>query len=61
MGWLASLTLEDEARQELSLPRVVYEYEGVFSDELRGLPQQNECRLHYLVTPWYIAYFYDTA
>ena len=40
MGWLASLTLEDEARQELGLPRVVYEYEDVFSDELPGLPPQ---------------------
>ena len=38
MGWLASLTLEDEARQELSLPRVVCEYENVFPDELPGLP-----------------------
>ena len=25
MGWLASLTLEEEARQELILPRVVFE------------------------------------
>ena len=25
MGWLASLTLEDEVRQDLDLPRVVYE------------------------------------
>ena len=31
MGWLANLTLEDEIRQELGLPRVVYEYEGIFS------------------------------
>ena len=31
MSWLASLTLEDEAIQELSLPQVVYEYEDVFS------------------------------
>ena len=31
MGWLASLTLEDEVRRELDLPRVVYEYEDVFS------------------------------
>ena len=30
MGWLASLTLEDEARQKLSLPRVVCEYENFF-------------------------------
>ena len=38
MGWLASLTLKDEVRQELDLPRVVCEYEDVFSDELPGLP-----------------------
>ena len=38
MGWLASLTLENEVRQELSLPWVVCEYEDVFSDELPGLP-----------------------
>ena len=38
MGWLASLTLEDEARQKLSLARVVCEYEDVFSDKLPGLP-----------------------
>ena len=37
-GWLASLTLEDEVRQDMSLPRVVCEYEDVFSDELLGLP-----------------------
>ena len=38
MGWLASLTLKDEARQDLSLPRVVCEYWHVFLDELPGLP-----------------------
>ena len=38
MGWLASLTLEDEVRQDLDLPRVVHEYEDVFLDELLGLP-----------------------
>ena len=37
-GWLASLTLEDEVRQDMSLPRVVCEYEDVFSVELPGLP-----------------------
>ena len=37
VGWLASLTLEDKVRQELSLPRVVCEYEDVFPDELLGL------------------------
>ena len=38
MGWLARLTLENEVRQELSLPRVVCEYEDVFRNELPGLP-----------------------
>ena len=37
MGWLASLTLEDEGRRDSGLPRVVYEYEDVFSNELQGL------------------------
>ena len=39
-GFLASLTLEDEVRSDLDLPRVVYEYEDVFLDELPGLPPQ---------------------
>ena len=39
-GWLASLTLKDEVRPELDLPRVVCEYEDVFLDELPGLPPQ---------------------
>ena len=38
MGWLASLTLEDEGRLDLSLPRVVCEYDDVFTDKLPGLP-----------------------
>ena len=38
MGWLASLTLEDEGRQDLGPPRVVFEYEDIFLDELPGLP-----------------------
>ena len=38
MGWLASLTLKDKGRRDLSLPRVVCEYEDVFSDKLQGLP-----------------------
>ena len=37
-GWLTSLTLEDEVRKDMSLPRVFCEYEDVFSDELPGLP-----------------------
>ena len=39
-GWLASLTLEDEERPDLDLPRVVCEYMDVFPDELPGLPPQ---------------------
>ena len=34
MGWLASLTLEDEVRQDLDLPQIVRDYEDVFPDEL---------------------------
>ena len=37
-GWLASLTLEDEERPDLDLPRVVCNYVDVFPDELPGLP-----------------------
>ena len=33
-GWISILTLEDEVRSDLDLPRVVCEYEDVFSDEL---------------------------
>ena len=39
-GWLASLTLEDEVRPDLDLPRVVCEYEDVFLDEIPGPPPQ---------------------
>ena len=39
-GWLASLTLEDEERLDLDIPRVVCEYVDVFPDELPGLPPQ---------------------
>ena len=42
MGWLASLTLEDEVRQELDLPRVVCKYVDVFSDEPPGLPPHRD-------------------
>ena len=42
MGWLASLTMEDEVRQGLSLPRVVYKFRDVFSNELPGLPPQRD-------------------
>ena len=37
-GWLASLALEDEVRQDLDLPKAVCEYVDVFLDELPGLP-----------------------
>ena len=39
-GWLASLTLEDEVRPYLDLPRVVCEFVDAFPDELPGLPPQ---------------------
>ena len=41
-GWLASLTLDDEVRQDVSLPQVVYEYEDVFLDELPRLPPSRD-------------------
>ena len=41
-GWLASLTLEDEERPDLDLPRVVCEYADVFLDELPGLPPHRD-------------------
>ena len=37
-GWLASLTLEDEERPDLDLPRVICEYVDIFPEELSGLP-----------------------
>ena len=40
--WLASLTLKDEGRRDLSLPRVVCENEDVFPDELPGLPMHKD-------------------
>ena len=42
MGWLASLTIEDEARQDLGMLRVVCDYKDVFPDELLGLPLQRD-------------------
>ena len=42
MGWLVSLTLENERRQDSGLPQVVCEYEDVFSDELPGLPPHRD-------------------
>ena len=42
MGWIESLTLEDEGRQDLGLPRVVFKYEDVFPDELLGIPPHRD-------------------
>ena len=42
MGWLEGLSLEDEVRRDLSLPRVICEYEDVFLDELTGLPPHRD-------------------
>ena len=42
ISWLASLTLDDEGRQDLGLPRVVYEYEDVFPDKLQRLPPHKD-------------------
>ena len=41
-GWFASLTLEDEVRPGLDLPRVVCENVDVFPDELPGLPPHRD-------------------
>ena len=38
VGWLPSLTLEDEERPDLDLPRLVFEYVDDFPDELPRLP-----------------------
>ena len=54
-GWLASLTLEDEERPDLDLPRVVCDYVDVFPDELPGLPPQRVVdfgiELHLVIHP----------
>ena len=52
---MARISLEDEVRQELSLPRVVYEYKDVFLDELSGLPPYRDVdftiELHPSISP----------
>ena len=50
-GWLASLTVEDEVRLDLDLPRVVYEYEDVFSDELPGLAPHRDVNFNIELHP----------
>ena len=43
VGWLASLTLEDDVRPNLDLPRVVCEYVDVFlPNEPLGLPPHRD-------------------
>ena len=42
IGWLASLTLENEGRYDLGLPRVVCEYKDVFPEEFSGLPSHRD-------------------
>ena len=51
MGWLASLTLEDEVRQNMSLPRMVCQYEDVFPKELPGLPPPRDVDFHIELYP----------
>ena len=41
-GLASELTLEDEERPDLDLPRVVCEYVDVFPDELPGLPPHRD-------------------
>ena len=60
MGWLASLTLEDEVRQDLGLPQVVGEYEDVFSDELLGLPPHKDVNFVIELHPGTHTHFYDS-
>ena len=45
IGWLASLTLEDEAGQGLSLPSVVYEFKDVFSGQATGITSIEGCKV----------------
>ena len=55
MGLLENLTLEEEVRQDLDLPRVICEYEDVFWDELSGLPPYRDVdfiiELHHSTSP----------
>ena len=60
MGWLESLTLEDEGRHDSGLPRVVCEYEEVFSDELPGLPPHRDVNFIIELHPD-VSHFYDSS
>ena len=50
-SWLAILTLEDEVREDMSLPQMVCEYEDVFSNELPGLPPPRDVDFRIEVYP----------
>ena len=50
-GWIASLTLKDKVRQNMSLPRVVCDYEDVFLDEVPGLPPPRDVDFHIELHP----------
>ena len=60
-GWLASLTLEDEVRPDLDLPRVVCEYVDVFLDELPGLPPHRDVDFGIELHPGIFTHLYDSA
>ena len=59
-GWIASLTLEDEKRPDLDLPRVVCDYVDFFQDELPGLPPQRVVDFGIELRPG-ISPIYDSA
>ena len=61
MGWLASFTQENEARQKFSLPRVVCEYEDVFPKEPSGLPSYTDIDFVIELHPSTSAHFIDST
>ena len=61
MGLLVSLTLEDEVRQDLDMPRVVCKYEDVFPIELPGLPSQRDVDFRIELYIGTSPFFYDSA
>ena len=60
-GWLVSLTLEDEVRPDLDLPRVVCECVDVFPDELPGLPPHRDVDFGIELHPGIFTHLYDSA
>ena len=51
MGWLTSLTLEDDGRRDLSLPRAVCEYEDIFPNKLSRLPLHKDVDFYIKLHP----------